>query len=162
MKFFEGLGLPVLIALVCLLVGYLRGVESTETRYKAEASVQLQQTVLANSLLHRHIQRVDAENTKELLDVQENLDRALDGIGNGSERLLVRTVRTKCSVSKASNATSLGDGASRAELHADDSAEILKLAARADKVAIQLRACQQSLFRNYQVINSPSGVEMEK
>lgn len=156
-------GAFILVVVVGLFwLGYSKGVRVTEIKYEAESSVQAKQTMLANALLHDHIKRVDEESTKELMDVQENLDRALDAVGSGRERLLVRTVRTKCAVSEGGNASGLGDGEGRSELHRDDAEKLFKLASKADRVAVQLRACQQALISNYQIINSPSGVEVEK
>lgn len=96
---------------------------------------------------------IDANYQKELENAKKQPQAIIDEYAAANKRLSVDLKRSRtrsdCTVDSSSSSTSISDGIERAELSDDAASFFIGEANRADKIVLQLTACQATTNKYY-------------
>lgn len=130
--------------------------QSVASKAQAEYQTHLRQVAEANAAvilkqqadrrtLEVRLDTLDQQRYGELRHAQQEIERLSAAVADGTRRL---SVRASCpasagSVSAATSAGRMGNGAQRADIHEEDARRIVAITGDADACAVKLTALQE-------------------
>lgn len=166
-----GLSIVAAIAVVgaLYLAGYKAGANSVQVKWgrekqeRLDAAIQAQEKILAlqeavRESERRHskdIQSINEAHHMELKHALNEKNRVIDGLRNGNIRLRQRFTQSasQSAVPEIGSGAGGNNGAGKCGLSEDDGEFLIRVAARCDAVATQLRAAQRIIQSDRDLIN---------
>lgn len=147
-------GVPILVIAAVLLAAYFHGVGTTTREYEAILAQRDAENALATADAVKEVRRLEQAATayvagidqlhREALENEvQSRDRTIADLHAGAAQLRSRfTCPAAADLPGAANSTGSGDEAGEGGLQAADGEFLVRLAAEADAVVLQLQACQ--------------------
>ena len=151
--------LAVAVVLGALYGAYRHGVRVTEDRwsrrYVETENALLERIRATEAATAARIAELDQRHYQELQRVRTEADHTIADIRAGALRLRHRFTCPAGPVPAAPDAPGVGDGTEAGGLRREDAEFLVRIAAEADAVAVQLSACQDFARTDSGAIMSP-------
>jgi prophage endopeptidase len=139
-----GVAIVAIAFCIGLGLGWSKGTESAENKYKvilADMEVKAAQDTQA---AQQRVAAIDRKRSKEKRDAQTQIDDLTRRIHSGAVRL---SIPANCpgGVPRTASDPGVGDGAPRAELDRETSADLVAITGDGDEAIRQLNTCQDIL-----------------